>query len=139
MGQFCLKKRKDSGGEKDSIGHAKRALRQRHTQDTRAGAGRLSGDYLRGAGADRTALQAVSPLRPANGGDGLLPRRVEERLAIRDDKKRDEPQCRVVLLVDDADRERAESVKRARKEGLIDAFIYSSVTDSCLAAMMDSL
>ena len=70
---------------------------------------------------------------------GFSPRRVEERLAIRDDKKKDEPQCRVVLLVDDADRERAESVKRAKKEGLIDAFIYSSVTDSCLAAMMDSL
>ena len=90
---------------------------------------------------DRTAQRCrlFHPYALLIEATGYSPWRIEERLAIRNDVKKDEPQCRVVLLVDDADRERAESVKRARKEGLIDAFIYSSVTDSCLAAMMDSL
>lgn len=90
---------------------------------------------------DRTAQRCrlFQPYALLMEATGYSPWRVEERLAVCDEVKRDDPQCRVVLLVDDADRGRAESVKRAKKEGLIDAFIYSSVTDSYLAAMMDSL
>lgn len=48
--------------------------------------------------------------------------------------------CKLVLIVDDnVDRKLAEQVKDAKKNGLIDAFLFSSTTDSYLAAVVDSL
>ena len=48
--------------------------------------------------------------------------------------------CRIVILVDDiADKALANEVKKTKKDGLIDAFLFGSATDSYLAAMMDSL
>lgn len=63
-----------------------------------------------------------------------------ERLAIRDQVKKNDPDCKIVILVDDvADKALAEKVKDAKKDGLIDAFLFGSTTDSYLAAIMDSL
>ena len=68
------------------------------------------------------------------------PWRLSDRLATRRLIKDNSPDCKIVLLVNDnADRSIADDVKRAKRDGLIDAFLYSSVSDSYLAAMMDSL
>lgn len=65
---------------------------------------------------------------------------LEERLAISNEVKKDNPDCNVVILVDDnADKALANKVKKAKREGLIDAFLFGSTTDSYLAAIMDSL
>ena len=71
---------------------------------------------------------------------GYEPWRLTERLKIRDSVKRDMPECRIVLIVDEiADRLLAEDVKKAKQNGLIDAFLYASASESYLAAMLDSL
>ena len=71
---------------------------------------------------------------------GYTPWMLEERLAIRNEIKKDNPNCKIVILVDDnADKALANKVKKAKKDGLIDAFLFGSSTDSYLAAMMDSL
>lgn len=71
---------------------------------------------------------------------GYTPWMLEERLAIRNEVKTNNPDCKIVILVDDnADKALANKVKKAKKTGQIDAFLFGSVTDSYLAAMMDSL
>ncbi|MGN0164552.1 MAG: hypothetical protein ACI39R_00070 [Lachnospiraceae bacterium] len=71
---------------------------------------------------------------------GYTPWILEERLAIRDEVKKNNPDCKIVILVDDnADKVLANKVKNAKINGQIDAFLFGSVTDSYLAAMMDSL
>ena len=71
---------------------------------------------------------------------GYTPWMLEERLAIRNEVKKNNPDCKIVILVDDnADKALANKVKKAKKNGQIDAFLFGSVTDSYLAAMMDSL
>lgn len=65
---------------------------------------------------------------------------LEERLAIRDKVKKIDPDCKIVILVDDqADNELAEKVKSAKRDGLIDAFLFGTVTEQYMAAVMDSL
>ena len=50
------------------------------------------------------------------------------------------PKCKIVFLCDEnADPEVAESVKDAKKIGLIDSFFYSSVSGEYLSAMLDAL
>ena len=54
----------------------------------------------------------------------------EERMAIRDKVKRNTENCRVILFVDDdTDGELTEKVRQAKREGLIDAFLFGSVPD----------
>lgn len=68
------------------------------------------------------------------------PWKLEERLAIRDKVKKIDPDCKIVILVDDqADNELAEKVKSAKRDGLIDAFLFGTVTEQYMAAVMDSL
>lgn len=68
------------------------------------------------------------------------PRRLEERIRIRDDVKAFLPDCRIALLVDEnADRELAAAVRQAKKDGLIDNFIYGSVSPAYLMAVIDTL
>lgn len=65
---------------------------------------------------------------------------LEERLAIRDKVKKNDPDCKIVILVDDrADSGLAEKVKAAKRDALIDAFLFESVTEQYMAAVMDSL
>ena len=71
---------------------------------------------------------------------GYTPWMLEERLAIRDKVKQNDPDCKIVILVDDqADSELAQKVKDAKREGVIDAFLFGSVTEQYMAAVLDTL
>lgn len=71
---------------------------------------------------------------------GYSPLRLEERLRLRDEVKRDDTECKIVLIVDEnAEKEQAASVLQAKKDGLIDQFIYSSVSAAYLSAVIDTL
>ena len=71
---------------------------------------------------------------------GYTPWKLCERLKLRDAVKAMCPQCKIVLVADEvADREVANQVKEAKKEGLIDQFIYGSISASYLADIIDSL
>ena len=68
------------------------------------------------------------------------PWRLEDRLAIQQEVKRNNPHCRTVLIVDEnADKELAARVVQAKKDGVIDNFIYSSVSAAYLSAFVDTL
>ena len=68
------------------------------------------------------------------------PWRLSERLALREQLKRQVPACKLVLLVDEkAGAALAAAVRQAKKDGLADNFIYGSVSPDYLAAVMDAL
>ena len=72
--------------------------------------------------------------------NGYPPYVLSERLAIRDMVKKQNPACKIVLLVDEnSEKEVANEVRQAKKDGLIDQFIYGSTSASYLVAMMDAL
>ena len=51
-----------------------------------------------------------------------------------------QPDCKVVLIVDEnSEKEIAKAVKQAKKDGLIDQFVYGSISASYLADIIDSL
>ena len=65
---------------------------------------------------------------------------LSERLKIRDAVKAQNPECKIVFIVDEnAEKEVAKKVKQAKKDGLIDQFIYGSISASYLADIVDSL
>ena len=67
-------------------------------------------------------------------------RTLEERLKIRNALKRKHPDCKIVLVVDEnTERKLADSVRQAKKDGLVDNFIYGSVSSSYLSAVIDAL
>ena len=71
---------------------------------------------------------------------GYTPCKLEERMKIRETVKRQNPECKIVLIVDEnTEKEAARKVKQAKKEGLIDQFIYGSISASYLADIVDSL
>ena len=71
---------------------------------------------------------------------GYTPWRLEERLKIRNEVKQRSPQCKIVLIVDEnAEKELARRVLQAKKDGLIDNFIYGSVSAAYLFAVIDTL
>mgnify|MGYP003292885980 CR=1 FL=1 len=71
---------------------------------------------------------------------GYTPWKLCERMKIREAVKKWWPECKIVLIVDEnAEREVAEQVKQAKKDGLIDQFIYSSISATYLTAIVDSL
>lgn len=68
------------------------------------------------------------------------PRTIEERLRIRDELKRIGSDCKIVLVVDEnSEKKAADRVRLAKKDGLIDDFIYNSTSASYLAAVIDAL
>lgn len=68
------------------------------------------------------------------------PCKLEERMKIRDEIKVKNPNCKVVLVVDEnTDRKLADRVRQAKKDGLIDNFIYGSVSATYLSAVIDAL
>ena len=68
------------------------------------------------------------------------PRLPDERMKIRDLLRRQNPDCKIVLIVDEnAEEKLARRVKQAKKDGLIDQFIYGSISAAYLAAVMDTL
>ena len=58
------------------------------------------------------------------------PWKLEERMKIRDEVKKNNPECKIVLVVDEV---------TEKKDGRIDNFIYGSVSSTYLAAVIDSL
>ncbi|MGN0180551.1 MAG: hypothetical protein ACI4DY_14105 [Monoglobaceae bacterium] len=68
------------------------------------------------------------------------PCKLEERMEIRDEIKVKNPNCKVVLVVDEnTDRKLADRVRQAKKDGRIDNFIYGSVSATYLSAVIDAM
>lgn len=71
---------------------------------------------------------------------GYTPWMLCERMKIRDEVKAKNPECKIVFIVDEnAEKEVAKQVKQAKKDGLIDQFIYGSISATYLADIVDSL
>lgn len=71
---------------------------------------------------------------------GYTPWILEERLKIRNKVKQQSPHCKIVLIVDEnAEKILARRVLQAKKDGLIDNFIYGSVSAAYLSAVIDTL
>ncbi len=71
---------------------------------------------------------------------GYSPWKLEERLKIRDAVKEKNLECKIVLIVDEnAEKAIAKKIKQAKKDGIIDQFIYGSISASYLADIVDSL
>ena len=71
---------------------------------------------------------------------GYTPWRLEERLVICEKIRANAPGCKLVLLVDEkADEALAAKVRQAKKDGLVDNFIYASVSPTYLSAVIDAL
>lgn len=71
---------------------------------------------------------------------GCAPYNLEERLKIRDMLKAENPDCKVVLVVDEnSEKETAKRISQAKKDGIIDQFLYGSVSAAYLSAVIDTL
>jgi hypothetical protein len=71
---------------------------------------------------------------------GYMPWNLCERLKIRDAVKAQHPDCKIVLIVDEnSEKEVAKQVRQAKKDGLIDQFIYGSISATYLADIVDTL
>ena len=71
---------------------------------------------------------------------GYTPWKLEERIKIRNAVKALLPECKIVLVVDEnAEKEVAKLVKETKKQGLIDQFVYGSISAAYLADIIDSL
>lgn len=68
------------------------------------------------------------------------PWKFEERMEIRSLVKQRNPACKIVLVVDEnTDKKLADQVRLAKKNGLIESFIYGSVSATYLSAVIDTL
>ena len=71
---------------------------------------------------------------------GYTPWMLSERLSIREEVKRHVPSVKIVFLIDDkAEVALVEEIKKTKQDKLIDAFLFTSVSESYLVAVMDSL
>lgn len=71
---------------------------------------------------------------------GVTPWLLDERLKLAAELRKQNPSCKLVLVVDEnVDAKLARRVKQAKKDGLVDQFIYSSISSAYLAAIVDTL
>lgn len=71
---------------------------------------------------------------------GYTPWMLSERLSIRNEVKRHVPSVKIVFLIDDkAEVALVEEIKKTKQDKLIDTFLFTSVSESYLVAVMDSL
>ena len=71
---------------------------------------------------------------------GYTPWKLCERMKIISSVRLQIPECKIVLIVDEnAEKELAKDVRQAKKDGLIDQFIYGSISATYLADIVDSL
>ena len=71
---------------------------------------------------------------------GYTPWTFSERMKLRDAIKEKHPDCKIVFIVDEnSEKQIACQVKQAKKDGLIDQFIYGSISASYLSDIVDSL
>ncbi len=65
---------------------------------------------------------------------------LKERLAICREVRRYAPNCKFIFTVDEkANAETAKKVVECKKTGLIDCFIYNTISSSYMTAVLDSL
>lgn len=70
----------------------------------------------------------------------FAPRLFSERIKIRNEVKALSPDCKMAFIVDEnIEKDLARKVKQAKKDGLIDQFIYSSISAAYLIALIDVL
>lgn len=82
----------------------------------------------------------ISPYALLMEVTGYSPWLFDQRMKIRDAVKEMYPECKIVLIVDEnAEKEIAAQVKQAKKSGLIDQFIYGSISATYLADIVDCL
>ena len=63
-----------------------------------------------------------------------------ERMEITKKVRKSNPECRIVLFVNDEnDAEISENVRRAKRDGFIDAFLFGSVSENYFASVIDSV
>ena len=68
------------------------------------------------------------------------PWKLEERMKIREEVKAQSPNCKIVLVVDEnTEKKLADKVRQLKKDGLIESFIYGSVSSTYLSAVIDAL
>lgn len=68
------------------------------------------------------------------------PWKLEERMKIREEVKAYNSDCKIVLVVDEnTEKKLADKVRLAKKDGLIDNFIYGSVSATYLSAVIDAM
>ena len=126
--------------EKNRSGHSKRYPCAHHGANADAKIGRLPSCDFRVAGRNRRVVQNASTGCAFNGGKAYSPWMFKERMEIRDKVKRNTENCRVILFVDDdTDGELTEKVRQAKREGLIDAFLFGSVSENYFASVIDSV
>ena len=71
---------------------------------------------------------------------GYTPWNIEERMRLRRQINQIDPECKIVFLVDEkADPTVAKKVRQAKTDGLIDQFIYTSISASYLLGLMETL
>ena len=71
---------------------------------------------------------------------GYTPWKLCERMKIISSVSLQIHECKIVLIVDEnAEKELAKEVRQAKKDGLIDQFIYGSISATYLADIVDSL
>ena len=71
---------------------------------------------------------------------GYTPWKIEERMKLRGQIRRKDPDCKIAFLVDEkAEPAVAQKVRRAKTDGLIDQFIYTSISASYLLGVMETL
>lgn len=100
-----------------------------------------------GSGSTQTEGTAAEDLCVDTHADVLVaevtaypPWRLEQRLDLCRRLRQGLPGCRVALVVDEVcEPQLADQVRRAKKDGLIDGFFYSSVSSDYLSAMIDAL
>ncbi len=69
-----------------------------------------------------------------------VPYSLEKRMEIRDEIKKNDPNCKIVLMVDEnADSKTAQQIKQLKRDDLIDQFLYGSVSATYLSAILDTL
>ncbi|SFQ15579.1 hypothetical protein SAMN05216343_12716 [Oscillibacter sp. PC13] len=84
--------------------------------------------------------QLVQPYALLMEVSGYPPLQLEQRLKLRDEVKRECPMCKIVLIVDEnAEKAQAVKVLQAKRDGLIDQFIYGSISAAYLSAVIDTL
>ena len=71
---------------------------------------------------------------------GYTPWKIEERMKLRNQIKQIDPDCKIVYLVDEKEEPAvAQKVRRAKTDGLIDQFIYTSISAGYLLGVMETL
>lgn len=71
---------------------------------------------------------------------GYTPWMFSERMKLRDAIREKHPDCKIVFIVDEnSEKQIACQVKQAKKDGLIDQFIYGSISASYLSDIVDTL